>query len=131
MAPHQYPFLLIDRPATKGAAGEPPAVEVQLTANAALLRGEGPLSLFLLLEIAAQALLHLGGEAPEGALVMLAGVEEMSFAEGAELRPPRPGDRLLVRGREEAKIAKLIKMRVEVDRDGKRIAEGVLLLVAT
>lgn len=129
MAPHRYPFLLVDRPAI--GEGAEAAVEVKLTANAALLRGEGPMSLFLLIEIAAQAALRLAGDsAPPGEKVLLAGVEEMSIAEGAELRPPRPGDTLRVRGREEAKIAKLTKMRVEIDRDGTRLAQGVLLLVA-
>lgn len=128
MAPHRYPFLLVDRPAA--AAGEEPAVEIGLTANAALLRGGGKLSLFLLIEIAAQAALHLAGDsAPVGGQVLLAGVEELSLV-SEDARPLEAGDRLLVRGREEAKIAKLIKMRVEIDRDGARLAEGVLLLVA-
>lgn len=128
-APHRYPFQLIDP--QPGGARE---VAVRLTANASLLRGEGPLSLFLLLEIAAQASLHLaGGEAasPAGETVLLAGIEEMSFAEGAELEPPRPGDTLLLRARQEASFAKLKKLRVEIDRDGRRLAEAVLLLAAS
>jgi hypothetical protein len=129
VAPHSYPFQLIDRPAV--GVGEDRAVEVKLTAGSALLRGEGPLSLFLLIEIAAQAALRLAeGSAPEGEKVLLAGVEEMSILEGADPRPMQPGDCLRVRGREEAKIAKLIKMRVEIDRDGTPLAQGMLLLVA-
>lgn len=137
MAPHRYPFRLIDRgPAAPGEAAE---IEVLLTANAALLRGEGPLSLFLLLEIAAQAVLELaGGEAPggepTGGQVLLAGVEEMRFAGGAEgppPAPPLPGDRLVLRASREASFAKLLKVRVEIDRDGARLAEAVLLLAAS
>lgn len=122
LAPHRYPFQLIDR-----GPGEPAEVEVLLTANAALLRGEGPLSLFLLLEIAAQAVLHLlGGQGSEQ--VLLVGVEEMSLVEGAETRPPAPGDRLILRASEEARFAKLLKVRVEIDREGSRLAEATLLL---
>lgn len=134
-APHRYPFQLID-PRPGGAPREETTRElaVRLTANASLLRGEGPLSLFLLLEIAAQATLHLaGGEdaSPAGETVLLAGVEEMSFAEGAELEPPRPGDTLLLRARQEASFGKLKKLRVEIDRNGTRLAEAVLLLAAS
>lgn len=120
--PHRYPFQLIDR-----GKGERAQVEVLLTANAAMLRGEGPLSIFLLLEIAAQAVLHLLG-GPGSGQVLLAGVEEMSFVEGAETRPPAPGDRLILRASEEARFAKLLKVRVEIDRDGSRLAEATLLL---
>lgn len=136
MAPHRYPFLLIDPPAGAPASPErPPEVTVRLTANATLLRGEGPLSLFLLLEIAAQAALRLAGEPAAGApageeKVLLAGVEEMSFAAGAETRPPQPGDELVLRARPEARFAKLTKLRVEIDRDGARLAEAVLLLAS-
>ena len=129
MAPHRYPFLLID-PLPAAAAGSPPdRAVVRLTAAAAALRGEGPLSLFLLLEVAAQAVLHLlGGKAGEGEVVLLAGVEEMSLAEGAEARPPAAGDTLLVRAAEEARMGRLIKVRVEIDRDDARLATGILLL---
>lgn len=130
--PHQYPFQLIDPPAAaRAGSGEAASLEVLLTANASLLRGDGPLSLFLLTEIAAQAVLHLaGGQAPAGAVVLLAGVEEMTLAEGAELRPPAAGDRLRIRAREEARIARLIKMRVELDCEGVPLASGVLLLAS-
>lgn len=130
--PHQYPFQLIDPPAAaRAGSGEAASLEVLLTANASLLRGDGPLSLFLLTEIAAQAVLHLaGGQAPVGAVVLLAGVEEMTLAEGAELRPPAAGDRLRIRAREEARIARLIKMRVELDCEGVPLASGVLLLAS-
>lgn len=138
MAPHRYPFQLIDPPGGRwpasGATTDAPVeVEARLTANASLLRGEGPLSIFLLLEIAAQAALYLAGrpaEAVDGAsgAVLLAGVEEMSFAEDANRRPPEPGDSLILRAREEARFARLIKLRVEIDRDGRRLAEAVLLL---
>ena len=130
--PHRYPFQLIDPPAAaRAGSGEAASLEVLLTANASLLRGDGPLSLFLLTEIAAQAVLHLaGGQAPAGQVVLLAGVEEMTLAEGAELRPPAAGDRLRIRAREEARIARLIKMRVELDYEGLPLASGVLLLAS-
>lgn len=130
--PHQYPFQLIDPPAAaRAGSGEAASLEVLLTANASLLRGDGPLSLFLLTEIAAQAVLHLaGGRAPAGQVVLLAGVEEMTLAEGAELRPPAAGDRLRIRAREEARIARLIKMRVELEYEGAPLASGVLLLAS-
>ncbi len=129
--PHRFPFRFIDPLPRQGTSGLEATIEVGLTANAALLRGEGPLSLFLLVEIAAQAVLHLAaGDAPQGQ-VLLAGVEEMSLAEGAELRPPLPGDRLSIRAQEEARIARLIKMRVEIEREGRPLAAGVLLLATS
>lgn len=122
MAPHAYPFLLVDRPAVGQAV-------FRLTAGAGLGRGEA-WSPIVAIEMLAQAALALStpadAEAAGGAL--LAGLEGVTFAESLATRPLAAGDTLVASVERQGALGRVLKLRGRLERDAEVVVEGSFLL---
>lgn len=123
--PHRYPFLLVDRILEVSADGTRAVAIKNVTANEPFFQGHFPdyavMPGVLIIEALAQAggAALLRGDAPEGQLAMLAGLDNIKFR-----RPVVPGDTLRL------EVA-LVKRRGPIGRifgralvDGEVAAEG-------
>jgi hypothetical protein len=126
MLPHAFPFRLVE-------GGRADRVDVRVTGDAAIMRGEPTASPALAVEILAQAALLLlgeqaGGEAGAGA-VYLAGVD------GAECPAPLvAGERLAAGARIVGRFGGMVKVEAWLEREagaeaGPVARAGLLLVV--
>jgi 3-hydroxymyristoyl/3-hydroxydecanoyl-(acyl carrier protein) dehydratase len=103
-------------------------VRIEITTNAAALRGAAELPPMLAVEMLAQAALvalpgppEAGGDGPRQGL--LAGVENVCWH-----GPLRPGDQLQVSAALLGRLGTLVKARVELRRGTETVVEAELLL---
>ncbi len=99
-------------------------VEVELSANSFLLRGED-LPLSLLIEIVAQSAAYLLSADEAQQEVRLAVVEEASLSGAA-----RPGDRVAVVVEVARRYGRLTKIHGRLEADGAVVGEATMILAA-
>lgn len=119
MLPHRFPFRLIDRSLDAARA------EVELSANGALLRGDAPMPLSLVIEIVAQASAYLSDAEEQGEDLRLAAVERGSLD-----RTVAAGDRLVVVISVERRYGRLMRVHGRIESDGAAVGEAILVLAA-
>jgi hypothetical protein len=122
---HQFPFAFLDPlPESEATAC------ARLSATSQILRFQQEVTPFLLVEMLAQATLYLpraGASEPTGQ-PQLAGIEDFTFGEDLMRDPLQSGDVIELFLTVEASLGKLLKVRGRVERRGRQVAEGSLLL---
>ncbi|MCP4655992.1 MAG: hypothetical protein GY856_11310 [bacterium] len=129
MIPHRYPFRLIDvvkpDPTVPGRAA-PGRATLRLTANGAIAR-ETVFPAVLAIEILAQASMVVLGRGG-GGLGYLAGADDVELGPALRERPLAPGDTLEATVSQTAAFGSILKVRGQLDRDGRTVATANLML---
>jgi 3-hydroxymyristoyl/3-hydroxydecanoyl-(acyl carrier protein) dehydratase len=117
--PHRFPFLFVDRRRADRAI-------VALTLGGTWQRAGGAMPLSLLVEAMAQAAAVIL-EDPRGERreLVLAGLEAVELS-----APARPGDRLEIEVRLEARLGGVVRVAAIASREGATVARGALFLAA-
>ncbi len=130
--PHRPPFVFV----RKLIAGEPGAsaeCETQFSGDDPTLAGHFPGDPLVPGVILTEALAQTAGIAaasahPEQAQprFLLSAIRQMKF-----FHPVRPEERIVLRAEKLGEVGQLLQFKVEADVDGKRVAEGELVLSKT
>lgn len=124
-APHRHPMLLLDRidrvePGRRGEAFK--AVSANEVPVGAALEGPG-LSRSLVVDALGQLAIVVLARAAAASVYYLAGIESMELD-----RPPRAGDQLRLSAEVERTWGGVSRVQVRGEVDGRRVAEGTMLL---